>query len=189
VKSQRVFKGGFTMVDRLKSGRKRATEVVRTKPGRYSVAFLIYVPKKDCVILVEQDRSAMIMDDNPTGTIEEVPAGRIERLETPAVVIAREASEEVGAAITVGQVRMLNAGQPLAVSPGVLDEMMYLGYVKLRAGQLSPDRVFGLPSEGERIYRRLVRVEHLPFKDYEDLKTFALVQWFLREHGGNKGRK
>lgn len=188
--SKRVFEGAFVAVDQVLSDRQRAAEVVRTKNGRYSVAFLLYDRASGQVILAEQNRAAMIWKANTTGRILEVPAGRVEPGESPEAVIAREASEEVGAKFDVSQVVMLNGGQPLAVSPGILDEMMYLGYVCLQAGQLVPNREFGLHEEGERIKRVSVHSSLLASLACEDLKTLALVQWFLHERAvTKKGRE
>lgn len=101
------------------TNRKRAIEVVRTKTGRYSVGFLIYDSVSDGVILVEQQRTAMISNNNPTGFIIEAPAGRCDRPESVKATIAREAEEEVGAKINENQIEMLNSGVPVAMSPGI----------------------------------------------------------------------
>ena len=178
----RIFEGRFVIVDLFQDiKRSRASEVVRTKNGRYSVGFLIYHRGQDSIILVEQNRPAMICETCPEGLIEEVPAGRCDRPESPREVIAREASEEVGAEIYPDQIVLLNGGEPLAMSPGILEEMMYLGYVKIEPEQLAEDRLFGLPEEGEFITRKLIPVSVLYELQFQDMKTFALVQWFLRE--------
>ena len=153
----RLFTGEFALVDSVTdTNRVRATEVVRTKAGRYSVGFLIYHPESDSVILIEQQRTAMISEDNPTGFIIEAPAGRCDRPESVKTTIAREAEEEVGAKIDEDQIEMLNNGIPLAMSPGILDELMYLAFIELRPGQLSPDKTFGVAEEGEVIIRKLI---------------------------------
>ena len=171
-----IFAGNFVMIDSiLDTNRQRATEVVRTKAGRYSVGFLIYNPESDSVILVEQQRTAMIRDDNPTGFIFEIPAGRCDRPESVKATIAREAEEEVGAKIDEDQIEMINDGVPLAMSPGILDELMYLAFIQLRPGQLSPDRIFGVAEEGEVIIRKLISASEAQDLICVDIKTKALL--------------
>lgn len=178
----------FAIVDRvLDATRDRATDVVRTKAGRYSVGFLIYVPERDSVILVGQNRTAMISDSNPNGYVVEVPAGRCDRPESVKATIAREASEEVGAMVEEDQIVLLNDGVPLAMSPGILDELMYLAYIELDEGQLSPDRKFGLADEGEVIDRMLVPTQKACDTVCVDMKTKALL-WYLRVRIMNEER-
>jgi 8-oxo-dGTP pyrophosphatase MutT (NUDIX family) len=172
----RVYEGVFIIVEQIfDTARKRATEIVRAKSGRFSVGFLVYDPDSDCVILVEQQRTAMIDSSNPTGLIIEVPAGRCDRVESVKRTIAREAEEEIGAAVNEKQIEMLNNGVPLAMSPGIIDEMMYLAYIELRPGQLSPDRVFGVAEEGEIIVRKLIKAEEAHEMVCIDMKTKALL--------------
>lgn len=173
---ERIFTGEFVLVDSVTdTNRQRATEVVRTKAGRFSVGFLIYDPESDSIILVGQQRTAMIRDDNPTGFIVEVPAGRCDRPESVKAAIAREAEEEVGAKIDEDQIEMINNGVPLAMSPGILDELMYLAFIRLRPGQLSPDRIFGVAEEGESITRLLVPADSAHDMICVDMKTKALL--------------
>ena len=172
----RLFTGEFTLVDSVTdTHRKRATEVVRTKTGRYSVGFLIYDPESDSIILVQQQRTAIISKDNPIGFIIEAPAGRCDRPESVKTTIAREAKEEVGAKIDEDQIEMLNSGIPLAMSPGILDELMYLAFIKLRPGQLSPDRIFGIAEEGEVIVRKLIPADEAHDMVCVDMKTKVLL--------------
>ena len=174
---ERVFTGSFVLVDsQLDAERKRATEIVRTKAGRYSVAFLINVKDIDSVVLVGQQRTAMISPENPEGFIVEVPAGRCDRPESVKATIAREAAEEVGAeSISEDQIELLNGGLPLALSPGIIDELMYLGYIEINEDQIEADRVFGVAEEGESIIRRLVRAEDACNMPCSDMKTKTLL--------------
>ena len=144
-----------------------------------SVGFLIYIKDTDEVILVKQKRSAMKSEQNPEGYITEVPAGRFDRSLGIAELIALEASEEVGAKIDISNVQLLNDGKPLALSPGILTEQMYLGYVEIPSDILEEDRIFGV-DDGEEIQRIKVKVKDLGSMAFEDMKTFALIQWFLR---------
>ncbi len=172
----RLFTGEFALVDSVTdTNRKRATEVVRTKAGRYSVGFLIYDPLSDSVILIKQQRTAMISDNNPSGFIMEIPAGRCDRPESVKATIVREAEEEVGAKINEDQVELLNEGVPMAMSPGILDELMYLAFVSLLPGQLELERVFGVAEEGEVIIRQLISAEKAHNMVCTDMKTKTLL--------------
>jgi 8-oxo-dGTP pyrophosphatase MutT (NUDIX family) len=178
---KRIFTGKFAIVDRVvDSVRKTASEIVRTAAGRYSVGFLVHDPESDSVILVKQRRAAMICDVNPEGEVVEVPAGRCDRPESVKRAIAREAEEEIGAVVEEDQIEMLNSGEPLAMSPGIIDEMMYLAYIRLRPGQLSPDRVFGVEEEGEFITRILVPADEAYAMVCVDMKTKALLLELMR---------
>ena len=172
----RLFTGEFALVDSVTdTNRARATEVVRTKTGRYSVGFLIYHPESDSVILIEQKRTAMINTDNPSGFIMEVPAGRCDRPESVKATIAREAEEEVGAKINEDQIKLLNEGVPMAMSPGILDELMYLAFIELHLGQLSHDKTFGVAEEGEVIIRKLILADEACNMICADMKTKVLL--------------
>jgi len=177
----RVFTGKFILVDSVTdTNRDRATEVVRTKTGRYSVGFLIYDPESDSVVLVEQQRTAMISDENPTGLIVEAPAGRCDRPESVKATIARKAEEEVGAKIDENQIEMLNSGVPVAMSPGILDKLMYLAFIRLRQGQLSPDKIFGIAEEGEVIVRKFIPSNKTRDMVCVDMKTKVLLLDLMR---------
>jgi 8-oxo-dGTP pyrophosphatase MutT (NUDIX family) len=149
---------------------------------------LIYIKDKDSVILVSQERAPMMRDENPTGRITEVPAGRFDVKLTPKQLIAKEAQEEVG---MIGQladdrVTLLNFGGFLALSPGILTERQILGFVEIESSEIEEEeRTFGV-DEDEKIRRVMLKVEHLQQYQFEDMKSFALTQWFinyLREQG------
>ncbi len=176
-----AYQGKFLHVDHVEDPRSgRIREVVRANAGPFSVAFLIYIPEDASVILTQQVRPAMISADNSTGLLVEVPAGRCDKPgETIKGVIKREGSEEVGAEIGEDQIELLNGGEPLAMSPGVLDEKIYLARIILRRGQLAADREFGCPNEGEHINRIRVPVSDIAMLRCVDLKTKTLLLHFL----------
>jgi hypothetical protein len=162
-------------------------EVVRTTD---SVGFLFVDPKRQLALLIRQPRTAMIRRGNLSGMIVEVPAGRRDLKISLKRLVVKEALEEAGIHIHPAQIKILNRGAPLALSPGILTERMYLAYAELDLGAcLKGNRkVFGLKSEGERIRRRVVTFNELERMTFEDMKTFALVQWFLKTQSG-KGSK
>lgn len=137
-------------------------------------------------VFIEQSRPAMIREDNPSGLNFEVVAGRFDRSLTVQQLVVAELQEEIGATIEEDQVFLLNAREPLAVSPGYSTERQYLAFVRLLPGQLEEaDRVYGLAHEGESITRRFVDPRDLSIMHFEDLKTFALVQWYLVNYCNN----
>jgi hypothetical protein len=106
-------------------------------------------------------------------------------------LVVDEALEETGMVISPKQVKLLNRGIPLAASPGFLTERLYLAYVEmdLTAVIANPSGTFGLEEHGERITRVTVSFSYLERMPFADMKTFALVQWFLKEQLRKKGRK
>ena len=169
-----VYKGFVTV---RKTGRK---EVVRTTNA---VAFLFADPVLKVVLLIEQCREAMVRRGNPRGVIVEVPAGRRDLKCGIKDLVVKEAREEVGKRIRVDQVKLLNHGIPLATSPGVLTERIWLAYIAtdLRSCIKDSSKTYGLVAHGERIRRRVVTYNELERMTFDDMKTFALVQWFLKE--------
>lgn len=178
---QVVYQGWLTVL----SDPDHRHEVVRTTD---SVAFLVYVEDWGSIILLEQSREPMKSDDNPQGLIVEVPAGRFDVELSVRELIAKEAKEELGADVhPLMDVYIINSNTPVATSPGVLTERQHLAYVLIQSSQLeSEERIFGVP--GEEVIKRLrIPVKQLRDVVFQDLKTFALVQWFLN-HLRSDGR-
>jgi hypothetical protein len=76
---------------------------------------------------------------------------------------------------------LLNDAKMLALSPGVLTEKQMLAYVRINLQDIEQvDRVFGV-DPGENITRKRVPISQLPDMVFHDMKTFALVQWFLNK--------
>jgi hypothetical protein len=155
-----------------------------------AVAFLFADPVRKIALLIEQCREPMIRRGNPRGAIIEVPAGRRDEKIGVKALVVKEAREEVGKRITAKQVKLLNRGVPLASSPGVLTERLWLAYIEmdLRSCIKDSHRIYGLVAHGERIRRRVVTFTELEQMTFGDMKTFALVQWFLNEQR-RKGRR
>jgi hypothetical protein len=176
-----VYKGFVTVT---KTGRK---EVVHTTN---SVAFLFADPIRKVVLLISQCREAMVRKGNPKGTIIELPAGRRDLKIGIKGLVVKEALEEIGKRVKSRQVKLLNRGVPLALSPGVLTERMYLAYVEtdLRSCIKDSSKVYGLKAHDERIRRRVVSFDELEQMTFEDMKTYAIAQWFLKEQLRKGGR-
>jgi len=176
-----IYKGFVTL---RKNGRE---EIVQTTNA---VAFLIVDPIRKVVLLISQCREAMVRRGNPSGTIVEVPAGRRDLKCGIKALVAKEAHEEVGKRIKAKQVKLLNRGIPLASSPGVLTERIWLAYVEtdLRSCIKDSSKTYGLVAHGERIRRRVVSFDELERMTFEDMKTYALTQWFLNDQRRKKER-
>jgi ADP-ribose pyrophosphatase len=123
----------------------------------HAVAVLLYDPKRDEVVLLEQFRIGAL--DSPSGAwLLEVVAGIIEEGETPEAVAARESVEETG----VGPTALEFICQYL-VSPGGTSESIHLYCGRVDAEGVGG--VFGLAHESEDI-----RVFTVPFAE-----AFAMI--------------
>ena len=170
------LQGAFSMEDVEFHGHKR--HVLHASD---SAGLLIYLKDRNAIVLVRQQRAPMVSAENPDGVITELLAGRFDKYETPLQLLAREASEEAGITIDPSQIEILNFGQPLALSAGILDELCWLGYVEISDDQIDPtSKLFGLHDEGEYIDRIVIPVENLEFLVCEDARVYGAIQWFLR---------
>ncbi len=167
---------GFVKVDKVETTAGPREVVVATD----SVAFLVYNKDKNELLFATQDRAPMMRPDNPRGTILEVGAGRFDTKIGVRGLVVKELQEELGVTANEAEVQVLNDEIPLALSPGVLTERQYLAYVEVTNDRINPaKRLYGERKEGEAITRRFVSVEALSRIQIHDMKTWALLQWFL----------
>ncbi len=174
--SEKVYKGYFTL-EVVKDGQ-HTREILR---GPDSVSILLFDSARDEVMLVQQQRLAVVEKLSP-GILTEVVAGRLDKGQNdPCIVAVQEALEEAGVTLAAEQIILVTGDCPLALSPGVLDEVTYLAYAEIGEGDRVAGNVFGNKAEGERT--TLVRIPVSKLENYtsSDLKTFALIQWFLRK--------
>jgi hypothetical protein len=144
-----------------------------------SIGVLPHVIDRDVVVMANQERDSMCTAENPKGLLEEIPAGRFDYTVSLKDLIVAEIKEEIGATITPADIVLINGGQPLALSPGVLTEEMVLAYVPMMSSQLEDeDRIFG-EGGNEAIRRKFIPIASLPNYQVRCMKTFAAVQWFL----------
>jgi len=174
---RRVY-DGFCKVDGVTTDGVEREVVVTTD----AVALLVYIPAWEKIVLVRQTRAPMTSDDNPEGYLDEVLAGRCDKDISVKELMAAEAYEEAG--ITIDDphdIEIINGGTPLASSPGALTERIHLGYVMVAPHQVAQGTEhFGAEDEHEKTLRLLIPVANLEEMYFEDMKTLALVQWFLR---------
>ena len=182
MKNTVVYAGKLIRVEEVAMPTGHMREVVRKRPA---VAVLVYDPECNTVAMVRQLRAPFMNRGVSGGYIFEVPAGHVETGEFPEYTAVREVKEEIGVEIRHDQVQLVTdgIGASLAVSPGWTDEHMWLAYVELEPGQRNAtENVFGEAQEGERTEVSWTSVAMLEScLGFDDLKTFALVQWFLTE--------
>lgn len=150
----------------------------------HAVAGLVYNPQRDAVAFVRQVRLPFV-NENCDGMILEVPAGHVGKA-PPQHALAWELKEEMGVQAEreelERQMYHLNKFREVAVSPGWTNEKLWLIFTCLQSGQCDDSRtVFGNAAEGERTELLWVSASELDDMVCEDLKTWGLVQWFLRQ--------
>lgn len=172
----RIVYDGFVRVEIADNGH----EIIRASD---SVAVFVYDRDSDRVLFVEQERKPMISKSNPSGRMSEVVAGRFDVALSVKALAVKEVREEVGVIITEKDVKVLNKGKPLALSPGILTERTYIAYVEIGSKDIreGDDDSFGCEDEHEHITRKFVPVRDLQKMVYDNIVAFALVQWFLRK--------
>ena len=147
-----------------------------------SVAVFIYDRRSRQVVLLSQSRQPVVREDNPEGVITEVVAGRFDKEIGVKGLVIQEVREETGLTIGEEDVQILNNGVPLALSPGILTERTYVVLVEREfdgEDMVNTERVFGVVGEGEKITRRIIPLADLMGMTFEDMKTWALFQYFL----------
>lgn len=140
VRRQYIYRGKILNLrkdDVVADGRPTTREVVEHQGG-----CAVLCVERGSVLLVKQYRYAY------GEVLTELPAGKVEEGEDPAVTAARELSEETG--YTAEQIRLLYVIYP---TPGYTDEKLYIyGAEGLSAGASHPDEgeevtAFWLPFE------------------------------------------
>lgn len=179
ISSIKTIHDGFVGLKKVTRSDGQVREVA-TAPD--SVGFLVYNKDRDELIFVSQCREPMLLrDDMGDGTINEAPAGHLEKNLGVKATVVKEACEELGLEITEEMVTVLNHGEPLALSPGVLTEVMYLCVVIIGNEHIREEKkLYGLAEEGEFISKLVMPRSGLIALIPRDMKTWALIQWFLR---------
>lgn len=130
--------------------------------------------------IIRQARPPIITEENPQGLIDEACAGRMDKAgEDLRALAAREIGEELGMRAREDQIELINAGIPLAASPGGSSEKIYLAYAEIEPSQIREGSEWGLASEHESTRRIEVGFDEVRSYKSTDLKTFALIQWFV----------
>lgn len=174
-----VFQGRFIEVELRKSlGHDREIIIACD-----SAAVLIYNRQLRKVVMVQQPRPAMENYSNPAGIITEVIAGRMNKPNlTLKGLIVLEIEEEIEVRVSEDDVLIINGLQSLAMTPGMCTERCYLALVEIPAKSFPKEgSVFGVREEGEKTRPIIFSFEDLDSMVYEDMKTFGIAQYFLRQ--------
>lgn len=158
--TEKIYEGKIIDVERLEvslpSGKKSTREIVRHNGG----AAIVAIDDNDEVFMVRQYRIAAGKE------LMEIPAGKIEKGEDPAVCAERELREETG--YSAGQMRLLTT---LYATPGYCSEKLYV-YLATNLTSGHPHR-----DEGEFLKVRKYKLQDLLEMVYEgqisDAKTVA----------------
>lgn len=120
----------------------------------------------------------MVRPDNSSGETVEVLTGRFDVKIGVRGLMVREARKELGLDINEEAIDLLNIGEPLALSPCILTEKIFLSYVEVSSSQFIEGETFDIkPREVTKLLR--VSIDRLEEVICGDMKTWALVQWFL----------
>lgn len=148
VKREVLYEGIFRMVrnhvkHRQYNGEWTGVFTREMLERRSAVGILLYDPKKDCVVLIEQFRTGALASPNGPWLLETV-AGIYNPGESPTEVGKREAFEEAGAKV----LDILPVCEYF-VSPGGSNEYIHLYVGKIDASNI--DGIYGLAEEHEDI--------------------------------------
>jgi ADP-ribose pyrophosphatase len=153
-------------------------EILLKQPA---VSVLIYDPKLDAVLLVEQVRLGALEDQDSPWLLECV-AGLIDYDQSPEDTAMREAEEEAGCVLR--QVRVL---YEYYVTPGCCDEKVYACYAEADLSTVSG--IHGLASENEDIRVHVVKVDQaldwLESGRINNVNTIIALQWLALQRQEN----
>ena len=156
-----------------------------TKKDRGAVCVLLYDPKADAIVMIQEPRIIGLLF-GAGGLMNEFPTGGISRTDkAPADAARREAKEESG--LTPKRLIAVQTGS--LPSAGRVDERMSLFVAEIDSSKIAKDIdvVRGARGEDEHIRARLVSPAEL-FKLSRvpearlNLATWGLAIWFEREH-------
>lgn len=138
-----------------------------------AVCVLLYDPKTDQVLLIEQFRVGAIKHESPW--LLEIVAGMVEEGEDDCEVARREAFEEAG--VEIGRLEYMLKFMP---SPGGLIEYLRMYVGEFDASLVNLDSSFGLAEENEDIRLHLIPSEQaieLLKTSIDNASTIMALQW------------
>ncbi|AEF55806.1 NUDIX domain-containing protein [Marinomonas posidonica] len=139
-----------------------------------AVCVLLFDPKVDKVLLIEQFRPAVLRNSSPW--LLELVAGMVEEGEQDEDVARREAMEEAGV-----EVKRLEYMFKFVPSPGGLVEYLRMYAGEFDASLVDVTRTHGLDDENEDIKLHLMTAQEaidLLRQDIENASTIMGLQWF-----------
>ncbi|EAQ66396.1 hypothetical protein MED121_06925 [Marinomonas sp. MED121] len=138
-----------------------------------AVCVLLYDPRSDQVLLIEQFRPCAVKHESPW--LLELVAGMVEPGEKDEDVARREALEEAGV-----EIKRLEYMFKFVPSPGGLVEYLRMYAGEFDASQVDLSQSFGLEEEGEDIRLHLMLAENaidLLDSDIDNASTIMGLQW------------
>jgi len=138
-----------------------------------AVCVLLYDPKTDQVLLIEQFRPCAVKHESPW--LLELVAGMVEPGENDEDVARRESLEEAGVVV-----KRLEYMFKFVPSPGGLVEYLRMYAGEFDASKVDVNRSFGLPEEGEDIRLHLMLAENaidLLKTEIDNASTIMGLQW------------
>ncbi|WP_394182550.1 NUDIX domain-containing protein [Marinomonas posidonica] len=139
-----------------------------------AVCVLLFDPKADKILLIEQFRPAVLRNSSPW--LLELVAGMVEAGEQDEDVARREAMEEAGV-----EVKRLEYMFKFVPSPGGLVEYLRMYAGEFDASLVDVTRTHGLDDENEDIKLHLMTSQEaidLLCQDIENASTIMGLQWF-----------
>jgi len=117
-----------------------------------AVVVMLYDPKKDMLLLLEQFRTG-VLRANETPWMLEFVAGMFDENESPIDVAIREAKEEANIILTPASVQPI---MKYFSSPGGTSECIHLYWATFDSSKVSSGSVYGLAHENEDIMLHVV---------------------------------
>jgi len=148
-----------------------------------SVVGLLVDETNKRVLLVRQHRAPMVREDNIDGAIIELAAGRFDVKLGPKALLVKEAQEEVGVTLTEDEIELINLGESMALSAGVLTERCFGGFAVIHPDRIEEaDEGYGVADEGESISRVWMSINQFidPATKHDCWRVWAMAQFLAR---------
>jgi hypothetical protein len=171
--------GGFHLRVLLRNNNRYVVDLTN------SIGVLVYVKDTKQVLVVREQRAALMDEFTPSGMIIGPVAGRFDKPIHAAALAVAEASEEAGATLVAEELLVLNSGRPLGKNSGADNERMTLTFVVIQSSALKPGEFFGAKDENEITQRLLIPVDEFLTMVHDDLALWGMTQflslWLLQQ--------
>lgn len=172
----------YTLNHKLFSGAQSDTFTREVFERGDAVVVMLFDPKKDAILLLEQFRPG-VLRVNETPWMLEFVAGMFDKNESPIDVAVRETKEEAN--IVLEPLTIQPIMQYLS-SPGGTSERIYLYWAPFDSTLVSPGSIYGLDDENEDILLHIVsRVDALALLEEGKIANAATViglQWLAMNY-------
>ena len=176
LESQRVFDGKLLHID---------VDTVALPDGRQAIREVVRHPGGVCVLPLHDDGTVSVVRQFRypyKEVVTELPAGKLEPGEDPALAIRRELSEETG--FTAGEWHEMGIFYP---TPGYTDEVLHLYFARrLTPGAVHPDEDEFIECERLPLDTLLEQVMDGTLRDGKSVALILKVKRFLDEEAAKK---